>query len=88
MEVLLKPLRESALILVSDYEDFLAAQHWLTINDGTFNRALHLRAHHNLKTPDSIHLATALTHGCNEFWTNDDRLSKAAGIMAVNIFSD
>jgi predicted nucleic acid-binding protein len=88
MEVILKPLRESATTLVADYEDFLAAQHWLNIDDGTFNRALNLRAHHGLKTPDSIHLATALNHGCKEFWTNDDRLNKAAGIMAVNIFSN
>jgi predicted nucleic acid-binding protein len=88
MEALLKPLRESATTLVADYEDFLAAQHWLTIDDSIFNRALHLRAHHGLKTPDSLHLATALHHGCNEFWTNDDRLNKAAGILAVNVFSD
>lgn len=88
MEVILKPLRESATALVSDYEDFLAAQHWLAIDDSVFNRALHLRAHHGLKTPDALHLATALHHGCKEFWTNDDRLNKAAGIMTVNIFSD
>lgn len=88
MEVLLKPMRESATTLVSDYEDFLAAQHWLAIDDSIFNRALNLRAHHGLKTPDSLHLATALHHGCQEFWTNDDRLNKAAGIMAVNIFSE
>ena len=88
MEVLLKPLRESATSLVSDYEDVLATPHWLAIDDSVFNRALHLRAHHNLKTPDSLHLATALHHGCKEFWTNDDRLNKAAGILSVNIFSD
>lgn len=88
MEVLLKPMRESATALVSDYEDFLAAQHWLAIDDSIFNRALNLRAHHGLKTPDSLHLAAALHHGCQEFWTNDDRLNKAAGIMAVNIFSE
>jgi len=88
MEVILKPLRESATTLVSDYEDFLAAQHWLAIDDSIFNRALYLRAHHGLKTPDALHLATALHHGCTEFWTNDDRLNKAAGIMAVNIFSE
>ena len=88
MEVILKPLRESATALVADYEDFLAAQHWLAIDDSIFNRALHLRAHHGLKTPDALHLAIALHHGCNEFWTNDGRLNKAAGMMAVNILSD
>jgi predicted nucleic acid-binding protein len=60
MEVVLKPLRESAMALASDYEDFLAAQHWLAIDDSIFNHALHLRAHHGLKTPDALHLATAL----------------------------
>ena len=88
MEVILKPLRESATALVSDYEDFLAAQHWLAIDDSIFDRALHLRAHHGLKTPDALHLATAIHHGCKEFWTNDDRLNKAAGSMAVNILPD
>jgi predicted nucleic acid-binding protein len=39
MEVILKPLRESATTLVADYEDFLAAQHWLSIDDSVFNRA-------------------------------------------------
>jgi len=87
LEVILKPLRESATALVSDYEDFLAAQHWLTIDDSIFNRALDLRAHHGLKTPDALHLATAMQYGCNEFWTNDDRLNKAAGSIAINIFS-
>lgn len=88
MEVLIKPLRESSAILAADYEEFLAAQNWLRIDDNTFERALQLRTQHGLKTPDALHLATAQQHGCNEFWTNDDRLSKSAGIMAVNIFAD
>lgn len=88
MEVILKPLRESATALVSDYEDFLAAQQWLVIDDRIFNRALHLRAQHGLKTPDALHLATAIHYGCKEFWTNDFRLNKAAGNMVVNILSD
>jgi len=87
MEVMIKPLRESATRLVADYEEFIAAQNWLCINDSTFDRALQLRAQHGLKTPDALHLAVALQHGCNEFWTNDDRLSKAAGVMAVNVFA-
>lgn len=87
MEVMIKPLRESATMLMADYEEFLAAQNWLFIGDSTFDRALQLRAQHGLKTPDALHLATALQHGCNEFWTNDDRLNKATGVMAVNVFA-
>lgn len=87
MEVIVKPLRKSASALVSDYEDSLAAQHWLAIDDSIFDRALQLRARHGLKTPDALHLATALHHGCVEIWTNDERLNKAAGSMAVNVLA-
>ncbi|MFA7241803.1 MAG: type II toxin-antitoxin system VapC family toxin [Sulfuricellaceae bacterium] len=87
MEVIVKPLRESASVLVSDYEDFLATQRWLVIDDSIFDRALQLRARHGLKTPDALHLATALHHGCVEIWTNDERLNKAAGGMAVNVLA-
>jgi len=88
MEVLIKPLRESSAILTADYEEFIAAQNWLRIDDSTFERALQLRARYGLKTPDALHLAVAQQHGCDEFWTNDDRLSKSAGVMAVNLFAD
>ena len=87
MEVMSKPLRESSAVLAADYEEFLAAQNWLRIDDSTFERALQLRAQHGLKTPDALHLATAQQHGCNEFWTNDDRLNKVAEKMAINVLS-
>ncbi|HEY0237089.1 MAG TPA: PIN domain-containing protein [Friedmanniella sp.] len=45
-------------------------------------RAARLRATHRLGTPDARHLAAALEHGCDELWTNDDRLSRAVGDFA------
>ena len=44
-----------------------------------FRRAARLRASHGLKTPDALHLATALEGGCEALWTNDDHLHRAAG---------
>lgn len=85
MEVLIKPLRESNQALQADYEEFLADQRWLSIDDQTFELALQLRGGLGLKTPDALHLAVAKQHGCEEFWTNDDRLNKAAGPLAVNV---
>ena len=80
LEVLVKPLSDEDLTLVSDYEDFLREQRWLTIDDRVFGLALQLRARHRIKTPDALHLAAALHHGCSEFWTNDDRLKSVATI--------
>lgn len=87
LEVIVKPLRETNKQLVSDYEEFLSAQNWLSINDEIVDRASNLRARHALKTPDALHLATALHYGCAEFWTNDNRLTNAAGNIAVNVIA-
>ncbi len=86
LEALSKPLADKNQALVQDYEDFLAEPQWLAMNDSDFEYATRLRAMHRLKTPDALHLATALRHSCTEFWTNDDRLNKAAAGIAVNIF--
>lgn len=38
--------------------------------------------------PDALHLAAALHGGCDQFWTNDHRLEKAAdGRIAIVAFS-
>lgn len=87
LETLIKPLADGNQALTQDYEDFLAAQQWLSIGDSEFDHAIRLRAMHKLKTPDAIHLATALRHRCTEFGTNDDRLSNVAAGMAVNVFA-
>jgi predicted nucleic acid-binding protein len=51
----------------------------LDLPPAIFDEAARLRAaHKSLKTPDAIHLATVLQHGCTEFWTNDDRLNTIA----------
>ena len=49
------------------------------MHTATFDLATDLRARHGLKTPDALHLATALEQGCDEFWTRDRRLESAAG---------
>lgn len=86
LEVLVKPTIDGNIALIADYEFFLADQLWLTVGDVEFDRALALRACHKIKTPDALHLATAILHDCVEFWTNDERLRQAATGMAVNIF--
>jgi predicted nucleic acid-binding protein len=85
--VLVKPLRVGNQALVDAYNAVLAQQKWLPIGHDVFARALALRVQHGLKTPDSLHLAAALHHGCTELWTNDDRMLAAAGALAVNVLA-
>ena len=44
----------------------------------TFDMATELRARYGLKTPDALHLAAAIASDCEELWTNDQRLVRAA----------
>ncbi|MBK8598626.1 MAG: PIN domain-containing protein [Holophagales bacterium] len=50
---------------------------------GPFDLAADLRVQHGLKTPDAIHAAAAIRHGCSEFWTNDQRLVVLESRLAV-----
>jgi predicted nucleic acid-binding protein len=58
----------------------------LRVDREVFRQAARLRADFaGLKTPDAIHLATALQHRCNEFWTNDGRLNHVAPSFVKDI---
>ncbi|MGH7195955.1 MAG: type II toxin-antitoxin system VapC family toxin [Candidatus Saccharimonadales bacterium] len=51
-------------------------------------RAAKLRRQHNsIKTPDAIHLATAILRGCDYFVTNDHKLlkQKIPGIALISL---
>ncbi|AGX86720.1 type II toxin-antitoxin system VapC family toxin [Candidatus Symbiobacter mobilis] len=87
LEVMVKPMRLHQIALIDAYELLLSRQTWLSINDAIFAHALDLRSQFGLKTPDALHLATAQHHGCNEIWTNDNRLKVAAGAMAVHVLA-
>ena len=74
------PIQNSDDELLLLYDSFFALPEVSTvgINRDVFDLATELRALHSIKTPDAIHLAAALISGCDEFWTNDKRLAKAA----------
>ena len=79
MECLVGPLQHRDEGLREDYERAFGAMTLLPLTRMIFERAAGLRAAHRLKTSDAIHLASALESGCDELWTDDDRLSRAAG---------
>lgn len=47
--------------------------------------AAQLRAAYKLKTPDAIHIATAIDSGCDVFITNDDNLKKVQEITVLTL---
>jgi predicted nucleic acid-binding protein len=72
------------------FDDFFAAQgvEKIPLGMAEFDLATRIRSSHGTKTPDALHLATALLGGCKEFWTNDSRLKAAArGRLEIRIFS-
>jgi predicted nucleic acid-binding protein len=88
LESLVLPIRNGRDDLIRKFRAFFAANQCLSMPYEVFELAAELRATHGLKTPDALHLATARYHSCVEFWTNnDDRLSGAAGPMAVNVLA-
>lgn len=50
------------------------------IDTGVVDRATELRAQYGFRTPDAIHLATALLLDCDTFLTGDDKLKRCKEI--------
>ncbi|MBK7217246.1 MAG: type II toxin-antitoxin system VapC family toxin [Candidatus Promineofilum sp.] len=85
LEVLVKPLQEGREETAALYRQFLSATRQLPITDTTFDQALSLRVAYRLKTPDALHLALARQYGCERFWTNDERLARAAIGLQIDV---
>jgi predicted nucleic acid-binding protein len=83
LEVLVKPLKDGNVSLASVYRKILLETVGLTchpIDRAILEMAANLRATYRLKTPDSIHAATALRHGSSMFLTNDTGFRKVEGL--------
>ena len=87
LECLVLPLRQNHTLLLDKYRRFFAFNKRLDIRHEVFLEAAALRARHGLRTPDALHVATASHHGCDILWTNDDRLSKVARGMVINVLA-
>ena len=80
LECRVRPLALANTALLERYDRFFSTPGYVRVAFDTemFDSATALRARHGLKTPDALHLAAAIASGCEEFWTNDERLVRAA----------
>jgi len=89
MEVRVKPLREDDQVLLLRFEHYfqIFASQFVALDKSVFDLATQIRVKHGSKTPDALHLAAAIHAGCDQFWTHDGKLVKAAQgrIEVINI---
>lgn len=83
LECLAGPLREGNLVLHDHYVRALKQFRMLPLEPEHYVRAAELRARHGIRTPGALHLAAAQLHGCDQLWTNDNRMAAAASGLSV-----
>jgi predicted nucleic acid-binding protein len=86
LETLVKPVQSSDKLLEAAFRELLTDSQEVQLVPITLpvlEQAIHLRATTRLKTPDAIHAATALQHGCELLVTNDPVFRRVIGLSVV-----
>ena len=85
LECRTKPMRDGNRALLERYDALFAADRVVVVDvsEHIIDRATDLRARHGFKTPDAIHLATALESSAAEFSTADAALSRCSDIAVT-----
>ena len=90
LEVLVVPHRAGNTQLAKRYELLLTRSRGIRMTElsrDQLRAAAQLRAATGVKTPDALHLVSALTTGCRTFLTNDRRLPKVPGLRVLQLSS-
>ena len=82
LECRVGPLKSRDALLLGQFDAFFGdpGVTVLGLTAAVCDRAAEFRAHYGFKTPDALHLAAALIHGCDRFLTNDNRLNACTAI--------
>ncbi|MEO6632628.1 MAG: type II toxin-antitoxin system VapC family toxin [Mucilaginibacter sp.] len=86
LEVLVKPLKDGNTKLAEQYKNILINAPGIELPEVTHEvaiKAAELRAKYNLRTPDSIQIATAIVTKASSFLTNDVRLKSVGELKIV-----
>jgi predicted nucleic acid-binding protein len=90
METLVFPLKQGNTVLVNDYVQLLENSEiqLIPIKRSVLKNAAHLRTTTNLKTPDAIHAATALSENCAVFLSNDHAFQSVPNLPVMLLNED
>lgn len=87
-EILMKPIQADNQSLIDTYRELLTGTdfiHLTAITPEIAESAAHLRARYNLRTPDALHIASAIAAACNAFLTNDLALKRVTEIRVITL---
>lgn len=75
-------MRVGDVALLDQYDVFLTGADFrlVDIDDAVIEKATDLRARLNVKTPDAIHLASAIVAGASAFLTGDQALARCTDV--------
>ena len=88
LEVLVHPIRNNDTELAERYRTVLSESTGFAVYNVTrqiAEEAARLRAFYNLRTPDSIHMATAIVKGAKYFLTNDLSVPSLPGLTMLKL---
>ena len=85
IEVLVKPLQAGAYDIAARYRDILlcGALKMCPLEEKIAEKAARIKAVYGIKTPDAIHVATAICGNADIFITNDKRLRAVKEIKVL-----
>jgi predicted nucleic acid-binding protein len=87
-ECLVIPIKEKDLVKQQKFIDILTLPEmadFININAEISIQASELRVKYNLKLPDALQIATAISSGCEAFLTNDKQLSRVSELQVIVI---
>lgn len=85
-EVLVMPIENAHVHYQREYREMLLNTervNTLPVSVAIAEQAAELRAKYRLRTPDALHIATALVSGCDAFLTNDFALKRVADLKVL-----
>jgi uncharacterized protein len=85
LECKVGPLRRGDRATSARFDGFFASASVVPLGPAVYDLAAELRAQYRIKTPDALHAAAAILHGCDEFWTNDRRLAALEPRIALRV---